>query len=182
MSISAAISNLSQEEITFLVKHVRRNKVLLRIDLEDLTKSSFGFVKFRLPELLNNGNIDLLLLETLRDRNVNVFEYEIQQISYSDAIGFVGWIVDELEIISRLEQEHLSSDPDIDMIGAGISDLNQFGDLNTLDVLASGDITKWEDIKKLPYSVVFDKQYKSIIESNIQKRLMKIKESKGGKK
>lgn len=182
MSISTALSKLSQEEISFLIKHMKRNSVLLGYDFEDLTKSSFGFIKFRLPELLNTGNLDLMIFEAFKDRKVNVFEYDILQISYNDAVGFLAWVLDELELIRVLEQEHLSSDPDIDMMAAGIKELNQFGDLNTIDVLASGDITKWEEIKKLPYNVVFDKQYKSVVENAIQKRLVKIKEGKGGKK
>src|SRR5690606_17890136 len=108
-------------------------------------------------------------------RGINVFKIDVENIEVSEAMSFYLWIIDELKSIRELESNYLSSDPDIKMIQAGIHKLNQFGINNTLDNLAKGDILKYNEIRKLPYNVVFDKQYMEVTKSEIEKKLAKIK-------
>ena len=175
MSFNAALSKISEDEFQFLMKNGIRSSVLNDFDFKSLIYNSFGFIKDTLPELIDKGDFERLIFEFFKDRKINLFICDIDRINYNEILYFLFWAKDELVMISKLEQEYLSAEPDIDLIAAGINEMNQFGDLNTIDSLANGDILKWEEIKKLPYNKVFDKQYKSVVEARIQKKLVKIK-------
>ena len=65
------------------------------------------------------------------------------------------------------------STPNAKMFQAGINKLDQFGLMNTIDNLAGGDVLKYDKVRKLKYNVVFDKQYREIILSEISKNYLK---------
>lgn len=169
------LSLINQEDFNFLLKNGKRSSKLLNFDFESLIFNSFGFVKQELPDLLNGNDFEKLFLWMFKDRGVFLFSCDIEKISNADAMAFVLWIIDEVKSISELEMTYLQSSPDVKMIQAGIDKLNKFGILNTLDHLAGGDVLKYEKIKKLPYNVVFDKQYMEITKNEIEKKLAKIK-------
>lgn len=116
-----------------------------------------------------------MIIESFRDRGLHYFIPDINQMPFNDILYFIFWIKDELETISNLESTYLVSDTDPDLAAAGVADLNKFGDINTIDSLAGGDVLKWEEVKRLPYHVIFDKQLKNITENSIEKKLLKIK-------
>jgi len=66
----------------------------------------------------------------------------------------------------------------MDLVKAGVSELDQFGELNVIDNLAGGDILKWKKVEKLPYYMVFDKLHKNAVETKIQRNYNKILISK----
>lgn len=47
--------------------------------------------------------------------------------------------------------------------------MNQFGIYNSIDTLAKGDVTKWDEIAKMPYSIVQFKLSKNIVSDSLQK-------------
>lgn len=111
----------------------------------------------------------------LKDRGINCFSVDVQNIEVNQAMSFILWIIDELKTIRELESNYLRSDPDVKLLQAGINKLDQFGLMNTLDNLAKGDILKYDLIRELPYNVVFDKQYMEVTKADIEKKLSKIK-------
>lgn len=157
----------------FLLKNGKRSSVLNKFDFESITLFSFKFVKKIMPNLLKLGNFDELIFEAFKDRGNNIFKVDVNYFDFKEVLYFIFWLNDELELWSSNEQKYLSSDPNIKMISAGINKLNVFGINNIIDSLAKGDITKYNEIELLPYGVVFDKQWKSNVEDDIQKKLMK---------
>lgn len=171
MSFNIAAAKLSQEDFDFILKNGKRSSILLGHDFKTLLDSSYGFLKFELIDYIKSFDFEGMVLGMFKDRKKLKFHYDLKIIPYHDYLYFICWIKDELQIISNLERDYLSNkDIDIDLSKAGIDALNKFGDLNVLDTLASGDITKYEAIKKMPYSLIFDKQYKTLTENEIQKR------------
>lgn len=65
----------------------------------------------------------------------------------------------------------LDTDVDSKLVSSGIDRLNQFGDLNTIDILANGDILKWADVLELEWWDVFNKLYKTKVENDIRRDL-----------
>jgi hypothetical protein len=116
----------------------------------------------------------------LKDRGYNVFEYDIANTPNAQLLEVLTWIFDEFKLIARMEDEHLNTPPDFKMAAAGVERMNVFGHLNVIDSIAGGDPLKWEAVRKLPYHVIFDKQYKSTIENDIQKKLMEANTKKKG--
>lgn len=169
MSFDKAIARMNPNDLQFIVKNGKRSSVLLGYDFNSLIYSSYRIVKEVIPELINKGKFELLYVTMFKDRSINVFHSDINNAKYQDNLMFLCWLLEELSNIGKMESQYLSSMPDLKLIAAGINELNQFGELNIIDSLAGGDVLKWEAIKDLKYHIVFDKQYKSIIESRINK-------------
>lgn len=174
-TLNSKLSQISQEDFNFLIKNGKRSSILFNFDFESVIYFKWGLVKEVVPELLVKGDLEQLYFLMLKDRGINVFKIDVENIEVSEAMSFYLWIIDELKSIRELESNYLSSDPDIKMMQAGIHKLNQFGINNTLDNLAKGDILKYNEIRNLPYNVVFDKQYMEVTKSEIEKKLAKIK-------
>lgn len=169
------LSLVSQEDFNFLIKNGARSSKIINFDFESVIYFKWSFLKETLPELFASNDFEKLFLLALKDRGVNLFLNDIQKIDIVEAMSFILWIVDELKSIRELESNYLSSDPDVKLIQAGIHKLNQFGINNTLDNLAKGDVLKYNEIRNLPYNVVFDKQFLEITKADIEKKLSKIK-------
>lgn len=178
MTFDESIAKISQADFEFIIKNGKRSSVIFGHDLDKLIYSSWKFLKETLPDLVKKGKFGDAVFECLKDRGINVFRIDIDRRTINEVMAFFLWISDEREAIAKMEAEYLVADPDPDMQMAGISDLNIFGDMNTIDALAEGDVTKYETIKLLPYNVIFDKSYKDIVERRIEKKYAKLKEPK----
>lgn len=175
MGFNAALANMSEDDFKFVLKNGKRDSTLDGYDFRSLIYCSYKFLKETLPELIKIGNFEKLVQMMFIDRGVIMFPNDVGRIPNEDVLYFVLWVKDELELIAKMENEYLTSDTDPDLMAAGINELSVFGDMNMIDQLAGGDVLKYDMIKALPYNVIFDKQYKSVIEGRIEKRLIKIK-------
>lgn len=166
MELNQLILQIPAEEMEFILKHGERINGINEIKSKPLLQFSFEIVKYELPELLKNNDFvgvsKLLLGDNIRNVNIN------------NLLNFVLWVLAEIDDINNLESTYLNSEPDIDLLMAGIKDLDVFGYINVVDTLAQGDILKWDEILKLPYQRVFDKMLKNNIENRIQRNYQKI--------
>lgn len=173
--LNQKLSSISQEDFDFLIKNGKRSSILLNFDFESLIYLKWTTLKEVLPELFAKNDFEELFYLMLKDRGINLFKVDIQNIEINQAMSFILWIIDELKSVNELEKAYLTSDPDVKFLQAGGNNLNKFGLMNTLDNLAKGDILKYDSIRQLPYNVVFDKQYLEVTKSEIEKKLAKIK-------
>ena len=178
MSFNQSLNNISESDLKFIVENGRRTSILDGFEFESAIHFSYKFVKETIPNLIKNGNFEKLIASCFRDRGIGYHDNEISYISHKQLLSFVLWLKDELQDLNKLEQGYLSGEPDFDMVASGIKDLDQFGNLNTIDQLAGGDITKWNHIEQMKYSQVFDKLYKTSIENRIQRKLGEIQKNK----
>lgn len=153
----------------FVKKYGKRTNILFDVELEPLIYFPYGFVKIDLPSLLNENNIDEII-----NLICDIKDISVKKITDKEKISLTLWLIDELEAIGNLEQNYLSSQPEPELIAAGIDKLNVFGELNVIDSLAGGDILKHKGIKALPYYSVFDKLRKDNVKSEINKNYNKI--------
>lgn len=174
-SLNSKLQQISQDDFNFLVKNGKRNSKLLNFEFDSLIYCKWGFVKETLHDLFLKNDFEQLFFLMLKDRSQHPFFIDVQRIDLKDAVSFILWLIDEMKSINELESQYLRSDPDIKMMQAGIQKLDKFGNLNTLDNLAKGDILKYDLIRNTPYNVIFDKQYMEVTKSEIEKKLSKIK-------
>lgn len=161
--------NISKNEFEFIVKFGKRSNSLFGVELPSIIYFPYRFTKIDLPELMQEGNIEEIINIICKEK-----EIEIKEITQRETISFVLWLKDEIEAIHQLESRYLQSQPDPDMIAAGVNDLNEFGELNVIDSLAGGDILKWDEVGRIPYYKVFDKLRKNIIDRRINTNYQKI--------
>lgn len=165
----SVFENISKNEFELIVKFGKRSNNLFGVDVASIIYFPYRFTKIDLPELLQEGNIEEIINIICKEK-----EIEKKEITQQETISFVLWLKDEIEAIQQLESRYLQSQPDPDMIAAGVNDLNEFGELNVIDSLAGGDILKWDEVGKLPYHKVFDKLRKNIIEKKVNANYQRI--------
>ena len=84
----------------------------------------------------------------------NEVQMQFKIVEYFPAVNF---IVNGLDKIIELEVKRLTSQPKEELIMAGVEKMQVYGDLNTIDQLAGGDMLKWNEIEKMPWQYVFTK-------------------------
>ena len=174
--INAKIHSIDLETFDFLLKNGKRSSVLLGFDFESLTLFSYIFVKRDLHAYIASNDFENIFYQCFKNRKINVFLTDVQRISEKEGIAFILWLYDEIKLWNHNESLHLSGDPDMKLLAAGISELDKFGYKNVIKALSNGDITKSAQIEKMPYGDVFDFQWQIAIENKISKKLSKVKE------
>jgi hypothetical protein len=142
-------------------------------EIKPLIYYPYKFVKSELPTMLMDGKFE----EILKEFGISPV------ISLRDAMKIILYCYDELKAIAKMEQEFLNSQPDADMVNAGIETLNELGEYNLIDML----VKEWgvythEEIEMMPYHKIFDKQRKMKLEADIQKNLIRIQKDKSKRK
>jgi len=135
--------------------------------IPDILHLPFIVIKEEIPKNIEKNDFETAFCLTL-SKSMK----EVMEISPVNRYRLYLWLESQYGKISKMEKEYLVSPPDPKMIAAGIADLDVLGITNTIDLLAGGDITKWEAVKQLPYNVCFEKQLKLLIERRIEKKLI----------
>lgn len=113
------------------------------------------------------------LMKQLADVVYGIHNEQFNLISYLNvAVGFFPWVFEEFEEIISAENNHLDYTPDEKEKSAGIDNLSDFGHFPAIDSLAGGDITKHDEILKMPYHMVFQKLAYQHTVNQIQKKLI----------
>lgn len=148
------------------------------VEFENVNNLSYGFVKVEIQNQIKSLNFVTLVRLALEEMKVIKTDEEIEKCDHNEILSFVLFLNDELERIAEIEVNELSTDPEPEMIQAGVHELNQFGELNTIDALAEGNILNYDLVLKQPYILVFSKLKKTKIENQIGKRLQEIHANK----
>lgn len=175
MSLNLAIEHIGEEKFMFLMKNAKRSSVLNNFDFESLTMFSLKYVKQIMPTCLKNGNFDKILIEAFRDRGIGFFDVDVNFLNIHDCFYFFFWLKDEMEHWGNMEKEYLSGEPDIELLQAGINELDKFGIMNLIDSIGSKKNLKDEEVWAKSYGWIFDQQWKSVEEARIQRKLAKLR-------
>lgn len=83
------------------------------------------------------------------------------------------WIGQELKQIADAESQHIYSKPTVKETNAGIEKFEQFGYANSLRAIRGTDVTKDEELLKLPYAVIFRELAMNRVSSEYQEAYAK---------
>ena len=143
--------------------------------IDDITHLPFIQIKKNIPELMGDGKFDEAISIILSEPVKQTLKRDEME-----RFRILIWIEKQYVKINQMEKMYLERPPDFKLLGAGIKNLDVLGVINVVDMLANGDVTKWKEIEQLPYSTCFEKQLKTVIEGDIQKKM--IEQSKSNKK
>ena len=180
-TIEYYLQHFTQVDFNILRKNVERSNSCFGFEFDQLINSSYWVVSNDLPQLFKKGEFTNALKLLLEDKGEDILISKLDNLSKEDflkVMQFVFWVVDELENIKDLEEQYLGGNPNVDLLQAGISELNMLGEFVSLDNLAMGDLTKYEEIKKMPYNEVFAKKLLQKRTADIQERLRDILKNK----
>lgn len=139
----------------------------------------YGLVKIRIPKLLSEGETEAAVGSIMQSQFVN---FDIQNATGNEIVGFFLWVQQQMEHLAYIEKTFLSSDPEPEMLAAGIMKLNEFGEMATIDQLAKGNILEYEKIEALPYFQVYQKLKLDKAHREIEKKYSKIMADKAKRK
>lgn len=139
--------------------------------MEDLTDLPYGVLKEAVPAHFKALEFDEAIHLILSSRNKRMTLKRIKRADNQKKFLFLLWTKDQMGKIAEMENTYLFNPPDPKLLAAGIRNLDVLGTVNTVDLLAGGDILKWEKVRGLPYSEVFNKLLKNAIEYRINKAM-----------
>lgn len=182
-----------QDDYDFIKKFAKRRNGLCGIELDDITELPYQTLKHKIPDSFKEGRFERAMYLILKHYAKNVtfgkvsfFRHirnrilmiRVKKARNTHKLCFLLWIKEQYEKIGKMEEQYLFSPPDSKLLQAGIKELDVLEDYNLIDTLAHGDILKWNKIRKMPYSEIFNKQLKNTIEGRINKRLVEINKLK----
>ncbi len=111
------------------------------------------------------------------DRAIEIYfpDLKTDQMLLGDVLAIANDLYKQLGVYQKRERDELDYKPTNEQIRAGIDKFNQFKRANTIDILAGGDLLKWEEILELDVNSVhlklkmkrqegiFNKNYHSIM-------------------
>ena len=154
--------------------------IILSKLMSDKIKPIFPVKEFHLLKYKNVINLKSLSLQDDSDSKLlkkiakySGWKYTDSKVSKARLSSYFATIRDiKNNFIFIKEKENLLiTETDSKLITAGIEELNQFGNLNTIDSLAGGDILNWKEVINLQWWDVFNKLYKNKIENKIKEKL-----------
>lgn len=155
----------------FIKKYSIRTGDIAGHHLDDLTHLPWQILKHEVPECFERGDLKQAIVLILNNSGKNITLHEVEKLPQPEKDLFLMWVNDQYDAIGAAEKRYLTSPPDPDMLRAGIKELDILEDINLIDQLAGGDILKWNAVRNLPYSEIFSKQLKLVIEKKIEKNL-----------
>lgn len=97
---------------------------------------------------------------------------DVEQMKWFDIARFYTFILKAISDINEKEQQ-LAYEPDARELNAGIEDFARFSWFATLDRLAGGDILKYDEVGKQPWSIIFTKLLLNKTDAEYNKKLIK---------
>lgn len=129
------------------------NEPIDEFKVGDIMELSFGFIK-DLQFELEQGITFSKQLEILQElTGKNIIKEKLSKICRQ-----ICYLMDGMELISKAELK-LVRDPSGEELGANIDRFEGLGIFLQFDSLTGGDITKYDNVRKLPYHLCYTKLY-----------------------
>lgn len=160
------------EDYDMIEKFAKRENTLYKITIEDLTFLPYQTLKHIIPDLIKQKRFEEVIFTILDATKIRKITLKnVKRLDNYKKLMFFFYIQDQYKVIYDLEVKYLSQPPDAKMQNAGIRNLDVLGDIVMIDDLAEGDILKWNQIRELPYSMIFEKRLKTNIQFEINRKL-----------
>lgn len=107
-------------------------------------------------------------------KRVDFWEQELKNESFIKVFSCAKNLIDQLKEISIYESKALKSKQTPEQIKAGIKLFNQLGDFNTIDIIANGDVCKYDKVLKIDYKTIQTKLIKMKLTSQFEENFRNI--------
>lgn len=144
---------LSMDDLELIKKYGKAHNSLGGYVSKPFIELPYGIIRKTLPTLQKKElhmEYILLILQAQYDK-VN-----LSGVTANDIMAFMLWIKEQQDMIYRIEEMYLSTEPDPLAVAAGIHKLNEFGALSTIHQLAGSDPLKHAAIEALPYYKIYE--------------------------
>lgn len=160
------------------------NKILGH-ELTELMKFRYIFVKENLIDTIQSlqevknevesyAKVKEIVLMVLQEDKAKVTSSQLDKADAGVVMSFFYNIINQLTELTQLEKDHLSSSPDPTMLAAGVSRLNNLGEMVTLMGIANDDYFLAKKYGDLPYEEVFWILLYKLVKGDIEKKANEI--------
>ena len=167
-------NNLTNEEYKFLYEYAQPSNIIAGYASKNLYELSFKFIRVDLAELFKQNN-DIAVIESIMIQQYRRFD--ISKADWKQIIYFMKWIIQEYERLNKAEKKHLSSEPDLKMVSAGVNNMDEFGYRPVIARIAKDWNMHIDEVWKLPYHTIYSKMKEDKIWSDIQEKYNKALEA-----
>jgi hypothetical protein len=121
------------------------------------------------------------MYEEISGLEFNIKKYKdiysiVESFNFVDFYSIVKNLTEQFEEI-LLKEKELNIPPSQEQIRANVQMFGQLGEMNTIDILSGGDVTKYAEVEKIEYNIVYWKLFKNklnaIFEKNYKEQLKK---------
>jgi hypothetical protein len=140
----------------------------------DIMEQPFGWVKdfqYEIEQGLSFAKLIDLVSETGKIKDIG-------KEPLDKFMRFANYLITSIQQIVEVENESLAYEPDPDEVEAGMDKFNGLGVYLQIRSLTGGDVTKFDQVRQLPYSLCFTEMYTAKQMSDYQKDLTRIKQNK----
>ncbi len=173
------LSSVFAKDFDLMLKYGKPSDTIGKWKSKPFIELPYGIVKKDLPNYQKQN----LIIETIElTLECQFKDFKISKATGNEVVGFLLWIRSQQEFINEIEKQNLQTEPEVEMVAAGLHLLNPFGELVTIDSLAKGNVLEYANIESLPYFKVYEKLKLDKTHREIEKRYQKIIEEKSKRK
>lgn len=166
------LNGITDRDLGYILKYGKPKNSLCGYESKKLIYLPYGLIRKDIPIYQKTNRHDDVVIEILKAQHGN--DIDLSAATPNDSLAFYLFVKKELEYIQKLEELHLASEPDIDMVGAGIHNLNELGVLPTIHALAGGSVLKHREIEATPYYEIYQVLKLEKIQRDINRRYNEI--------
>ncbi|WP_257657711.1 hypothetical protein [Parapedobacter lycopersici] len=163
MRVKDLIKGVEVSEFNVLLKHVRPSDSYGGIKVPEITTWRYCDV----IDFVSDGTVSGIAAKVLK-----CTEEELMEMPGKGFLSLLKHLKNEADKIGKLEDQ-LKSDPDPDLMSAGIEKLNPFG-VMTVYYSISSDPRDWDEISELPYNKLWTRLMIDKINKEVQKEYDRI--------
>lgn len=175
VSISINLNGITQAQLDTVFKYGAPSNKLGKYESKPFVDLPYGVVRKDLITLqkksLHAEAIKLIL-------ECQYPKVNLKGVSQNEIFSFLIWIRNERDKMNKRESVYLSTEPEADMIAAGVHRLDEMGALATIHILAGNNILNHKAIEELPYYKVYEVMKLDKINREIQKAYANIIKNK----
>ncbi len=138
-----------------LIKDIRTKSFGQKIYLHQLVKDNQEDIVNHLIDIVLIYSQEQITKKSFDITKINELNYLFSNIFLVDLYSVAMFYIEQLKDILEVENETLSSQPTYEQRQAGIDMFNDFGVMNTIKALAGGDVTKYSEVEKIEYNIVY---------------------------
>lgn len=98
----------------------------------------------------------------------------LSKLDVETVFSSVKYVLEKLKTLNERDKKQLKSEITHEQKRAGIDMFNDLGDFNTINMIAGGDVTKYDEVLRIDYNTIFNKLYHIKISAKFDKALNKI--------
>lgn len=167
-------NNLTQDQYKTLYEYAQPSNSIAGYNSKPLYDLPFNFIRVDLPELFKQNN-DIAVIESIMMQQYRRFD--ISKADWKQIIYFMKWIMQEYERLNKAEKNHLSSEPDLKMVNAGVNNMDEFGYRPVIARIAKDWNMHIDEVWQLPYHTIYSKMKEDKVWSDIQEKYNKALEA-----